>query len=136
MENVGTRVVAEPWRMIALAALAFGTVLVVLALTALVFARAGASRAFVLGLVASQRNMGLMLAATARDLPDLVALFRLLPVPDLSAAAAAEAAGAPSDASGIRGSGHTRRRYRLNGEDLIRIDDTACAPRTAGGLLD
>lgn len=75
MENVGTRVVAEPWRMTALAVLAFGTVLVVLALTALVFARAGASRAFALGLVASQRNMGLMLAATARDLPDLVWLY-------------------------------------------------------------
>jgi BASS family bile acid:Na+ symporter len=75
MENVSTRVVAEPWRMIALAVLAFGTVLVVLALTALVFARAGASRAFALGLVASQRNMGLMLAVTARDLPDLVWLY-------------------------------------------------------------
>jgi hypothetical protein len=75
MENVGARFVADPWRMTGLCALAFATVLVVLALTALMFARAGASRAFALGLMASQRNMGLMLAATARDLPDLVWLY-------------------------------------------------------------
>lgn len=75
MENVGARLIAEPWRMVGLAVLAFATVLAVLALTAFVFARAGASRAFALGLMASQRNMGLMLAATARDLPDLVWLY-------------------------------------------------------------
>jgi BASS family bile acid:Na+ symporter len=75
MENVGARFLAEPWRMAGLAVLAFATVLIVLALTAVVFARAGASRAFALGLMASQRNMGLMLAATARDLPDLVWLY-------------------------------------------------------------
>ncbi len=75
MENVGARVIADPWRMFGLAGLAFATVLVVLALTALVFARVGASRAFALGFLASQRNMGLMVAATARDLPDLVWLY-------------------------------------------------------------
>ncbi len=75
MENVGARVMAEPLHMIGLAALAFATVLAVLALTAAVFARAGPSRAFALGLLASQRNMGLMVAATARDLPELVWLY-------------------------------------------------------------
>jgi hypothetical protein len=75
MENVGARLVAEPWRMIGLAALAFAIVLAVLTLTAVVFARTGAARAFALGLMASQRNMGLMLAATARDLPELVWLY-------------------------------------------------------------
>jgi BASS family bile acid:Na+ symporter len=75
MENVGARLIADPWRMIGLAVLAFATVLVVMALTAAVFVRAGASRAFALGLMASQRNMGLMLAATSRDLPDLVWLY-------------------------------------------------------------
>ena len=75
MENVGARFAADPWHMIALAALAFAAVLVVLALTTLVFAPAGAARAFALGLLASQRNMGLMLAATSRDLPDLVWLY-------------------------------------------------------------
>jgi hypothetical protein len=39
-------------------------------LTALVFAATGRERAFVLGLMASQRNMGLMLAATGGALPD------------------------------------------------------------------
>jgi BASS family bile acid:Na+ symporter len=75
MENVGARLVAEPLRMIGLAALAFAIVLAVLMLTAVVFARVGAARAFALGLMASQRNMGLMLAATARDLPELVWLY-------------------------------------------------------------
>jgi BASS family bile acid:Na+ symporter len=75
MENVGTRVITETWRMAGLVVLAFATVLVVLALTAAAFARAGASRAFALGLMASQRNMGLMVAATSRDLPDLVWLY-------------------------------------------------------------
>ncbi|MBO0752167.1 MAG: Na+-dependent transporter [Bradyrhizobiaceae bacterium] len=75
MENVGARVMTDTWRMAGLAALAFATVLVVLALTTAAFARTGASRAFALGLMASQRNMGLMLAATSRDLPDLVWLY-------------------------------------------------------------
>jgi hypothetical protein len=75
MGSVGAHVVAEPWRMAGLALLAFATVFVVLALTTVVFARAGASRAFALGFMASQRNMGLMVAATARDLPDLVWLY-------------------------------------------------------------
>jgi hypothetical protein len=75
MENVGARFISDPWRMAGLAALAFATVLIVMALTAAVFARVGASRAFALALMASQRNMGLMLAAASRDLPDLVWLY-------------------------------------------------------------
>jgi hypothetical protein len=75
MENVSAHIIAEPRRMIALAGLAFATVIAVLALTTAVFARTGAARAFALGFLASQRNMGLMLAATARDLPDLVWLY-------------------------------------------------------------
>jgi predicted Na+-dependent transporter len=75
MENVGACAIADPWHMLGLAALAFATVGAVLALTAAVFARAGAARAFAIGFQASQRNMGLMLAATSRDLPDLVWLY-------------------------------------------------------------
>jgi len=75
MENVAARFAAEPSRMVGLTALAFVTVLAVLALTALVFARHGPARALALGMMASQRNMGLMVAATARDLPDLVWLY-------------------------------------------------------------
>lgn len=75
MESVPARFAADPLRMAGLAALAFVVVLVVWALTALAFAPAGAAPVFALGLVASQRNMGLMLAATARDLPDLVWVY-------------------------------------------------------------
>jgi hypothetical protein len=75
MENVAARFAAEPSRMLGLTALAFVTVLAVLALTALVFARTGPARALALGMMASQRNMGLMVAATAHDLPDLVWLY-------------------------------------------------------------
>lgn len=74
-ENVAERFYSEPLRMAGLAALAFGIVFFVLTLTALAFARAGAPRAFALGLMASQRNMGLMLAATGGALPDLVWLY-------------------------------------------------------------
>jgi predicted Na+-dependent transporter len=70
MENVAARFVAEPGAMIGLTALAFVVSFAVLGLTALIFARAGRERAFVLGLMASQRNMGLMLAATGGALPD------------------------------------------------------------------
>ncbi len=75
MENVAAEAYARPLLMLGLAALAFATVLAVLALTALAFARAGAARGFALGLMASQRNMGLMLAVTAGHLPDRVWLY-------------------------------------------------------------
>jgi BASS family bile acid:Na+ symporter len=75
MENVAARFAAQPAHMIGLTALAFATVLAVLALTALVFARSGPPRALAMALMASQRNMGLMAAATARDLPELVWLY-------------------------------------------------------------
>jgi BASS family bile acid:Na+ symporter len=75
MENVGSRFVAAPMLMIALTALAFAVSLAVLAVTTLLFARVGRERALVLGLMASQRNMGLMLAATGGQLPDLVWLY-------------------------------------------------------------
>ena len=75
MENVAAEAYAKPLLMLGLAALAFATVLAVLALTALAFAPAGAARGFALGLMASQRNMGLMLAVTAGHLPDRVWLY-------------------------------------------------------------
>jgi BASS family bile acid:Na+ symporter len=50
-------------------------VLLCIALTALLFARADRERSFVPGLMASQRNMGLMLAVTAGVLPDATWLY-------------------------------------------------------------
>jgi BASS family bile acid:Na+ symporter len=75
MENVGARFLAAPMLVMALAALAFAVSLALLALTTLLFARVGRERALALGLMASQRNMGLMLAATGGELPDLVWLY-------------------------------------------------------------
>ena len=75
MESVAPRLLAAPIVTIGLAALTFVVYFGVLGVTALVFARAGDERAFVLGLMASQRNMGLMVAATAAVLPDLAWLY-------------------------------------------------------------
>src|SRR5215831_11897905 len=75
MENVAARFFAAPLFMIAITALAFAASLAVLGLTTLVFAQTGRERALVLGLMASQRNMGLMLAATGGALPDLAWIY-------------------------------------------------------------
>jgi len=75
MENVAANFAAAPLSMVGLLALAFALSFGVLGLTALVFARAGRERALVLGLMASQRNMGLMLAATGGALPDMAWLW-------------------------------------------------------------
>jgi BASS family bile acid:Na+ symporter len=75
MEDVAARFYAEPLMMIGVTILAFVLSFVILGLTALLFARAGRDRAFVLGLMASQRNMGLMLAATSGALPALTWLY-------------------------------------------------------------
>jgi hypothetical protein len=75
MENVAARFLAAPLVMLWLAVLAFAVCFAVQGLTTLVFWWAGRERAFVLGLMASQRNMGLMLAATSGLLPDLTWLY-------------------------------------------------------------
>jgi hypothetical protein len=75
MEHAATNFIQVPMATIGLAALAFAVSIAVLVLTAAMFAWAGAERAFVLGLMASQRNMGLMLAATGGALPDFVWLY-------------------------------------------------------------
>jgi len=75
MENVAAHFFAAPLVMLELAVLAFGVSFIVLGVTILLFARVGRERALALGLMASQRNMGLMLAATGGALPDLVWLY-------------------------------------------------------------
>jgi predicted Na+-dependent transporter len=75
MENVAGRFIADPLGMIGITVLAFAVTFGLLALTSLVFVRAGRERAFVLGLMASQRNMGLMLAATGGAVPDLTWIY-------------------------------------------------------------
>jgi BASS family bile acid:Na+ symporter len=75
MESVAARFLAAPVLTVGFAALAFLVYFAVFGLTSLLFVRAGPERAFVLGLMASQRNMGLMLAATGGALPDLTWLY-------------------------------------------------------------
>lgn len=75
MESVGPRFLAAPMITMALAALAFVVFFAVLVLTALLFLFAGRERALALAFMASQRNMGLMLAATGGALPDLTWLY-------------------------------------------------------------
>src|SRR5262249_46532846 len=75
MEHAAERFIETPLATIGLAILAFATSAAVLGVTAAVFTRAGRERAFMLGLMASQRNMGLMLAATGGSLPDFVWLY-------------------------------------------------------------
>ncbi|WP_035980532.1 Na+-dependent transporter [Bradyrhizobium sp. STM 3843] len=66
---------ADPLHMFALAALAFGMFFLLFALTMLLFRGAGRDRAMALGLMVSQRNMGLMLAATEGALPGTTWLY-------------------------------------------------------------
>ena len=75
MEGVAARFLAAPMITIGLAALAFVVFFAVLGLTGLLFASAGGERAVTLGFMAAQRNVGLMLAATAGALPDLTWLY-------------------------------------------------------------
>jgi hypothetical protein len=75
MENVAARFLATPMITTGLAALAFVVFFAVLCLTTLLFVSVGRERALTLGLMASQRNVGLMLAATGGALPDLTWLY-------------------------------------------------------------
>ncbi len=75
MESVGTRFLAAPMMTIVITALAFIVFFAILFLTALLFMSAGREHALSLAFMASQRNMGLMLAATGGALPELTWLY-------------------------------------------------------------
>jgi BASS family bile acid:Na+ symporter len=75
METVAGRFLAAPLAVLLLVALAFLVFAALFAATALLFAAAGRERALSLGLMVSQRNLGLMVAATGGALPDLVWLW-------------------------------------------------------------
>ena len=66
---------ADPILVIKLTALAFLLALASIAVTAIVFKRAGRARAFAIGLIAGNRNVGLMLAATGFAIPDVAWLY-------------------------------------------------------------
>lgn len=75
MKDVAANALLQPLLTLGLAALAFLVSLTVLGLTIVALRWAGMERAFALGMMASQRNIGLMLAGTAGALPDLVWLY-------------------------------------------------------------
>ena len=75
MGNVAGSFVAAPLPVLALTLLAFAVFFAILGATLLLFARAGKQRAFALGFMTAQRNMGLMLAATGGAVPELTWLY-------------------------------------------------------------
>lgn len=75
MGDVASDLVAAPLFTIAVALLAFAVYFTLLAVTTLMFRRVGTERAFAIGLMVSQRNLGLMLAATAGALPATTWLY-------------------------------------------------------------
>jgi hypothetical protein len=66
---------ADPVKLIQLALFAFAIFFTLLGVTTLIFRRIGQERALAIGLMVSQRNMGLMLAATDGALPGLTWLY-------------------------------------------------------------
>ena len=75
MGNVVGGFWADPVKTIELTLLAFAVFFALVGVTALMFRRAGRERALALGLMVSQRNMGLMVAATDGVLPGTTWLY-------------------------------------------------------------
>jgi hypothetical protein len=75
MGNVAGGFLSDPVRALKLTLLAFAVFFALMGTTALIFRKAGYERAMALGLMVSQRNMGLMLAATDGILPGTTWLY-------------------------------------------------------------
>jgi hypothetical protein len=75
MGNVAGSLFADPWQLIELGLLAFAVFFALTAISALIFRAAGPERALAIGLMVSQRNMGLMVAATDGLLPGTTWLY-------------------------------------------------------------
>ena len=75
MGGVAGQFAAAPMATLGLTVFAFFVFFVILGLTMLCLAWTGRKRALALGLMASQRNLGLMLAVTGGALPDLTWLY-------------------------------------------------------------
>ncbi len=75
MDGVADHFRSNPLLVIELTALAFALALGLIAVTALAFLRAGRARAFAIGLIAGNRNIGLMLAASGFAVPDVAWLY-------------------------------------------------------------
>lgn len=75
MGNVAGGVLDNPWLIVWLTLLAFAVCFAIVAVTAFIFRIAGRERAMALAMMTSQRNMGLMLAATDGVLPNLTWIY-------------------------------------------------------------
>jgi BASS family bile acid:Na+ symporter len=75
MDGVVAHALANPALVIGLTALSFALSLGAILVTTLLFLPAGRHRAFAIGLLAGNRNIGLMMAATGFAVPDLVWLY-------------------------------------------------------------
>jgi hypothetical protein len=75
MGSIAGSLIADPARVLGLTVLAFVVFFALLGVTALIFRSIGRDRALALGLMVSQRNMGLMLAATEGVLPGTTWLY-------------------------------------------------------------
>ena len=75
MEGVADHFRADPLLVVELTALAFALALALIAVTAVVFARVGRARAFAIGVIVGNRNIGLMLAATGFAVSDIAWLY-------------------------------------------------------------
>ncbi|MGI8527332.1 MAG: sodium:proton symporter [Pseudolabrys sp.] len=75
MDGVIAHTIASPKLVGGLTALTFALTLGTVALTTLAFLPAGRKRAFAIGILAGNRNIGLMLAATGFAIPDLAWLY-------------------------------------------------------------
>jgi BASS family bile acid:Na+ symporter len=75
MDGVTAHILAEPLMVLGLLALAFVLALGLIALTTVCFLPAGHGRALAIGLIAGNRNIGLMLAATGFSAPDVAWLY-------------------------------------------------------------
>jgi hypothetical protein len=75
MGSLAGSLLADPLRVVELVLFAFAVFFALLGVTALIFRTAGWERALALGLMVSQRNMGLMLAATDGVVPGTTWLY-------------------------------------------------------------
>lgn len=75
MENVGSYLLSHPLAACSITALAFVIYFLLFVLTVPVFRAAGRTNAFSIGLLTSQRNIGLMLAVTGATLSELTWIY-------------------------------------------------------------
>lgn len=75
MSGVAGSLRDDPLGVLLLTLLAFAVFFAILGATMLLFLRIGQARAFALGFMAAQRNMGVMLAATGGAVPELTWLY-------------------------------------------------------------